>query len=375
MTQAGPAAEVVVDLGAIGRNTALIAGAAGVPVMAVVTADGFGHGMLPVAKAALDHGAGWLGVAFAAEALELRAGGVTAPILSWLHGHDQDFCGLIEADVDISAGSVEHLVGIAACASQLGAKAKVQLKIDTGLGRGGCAPADWPSFVLLARRLERAGLVLIRGIWSDLSGDDAADHVTRFEKALAYAGTSGLRPQWCHLANSAAALGVPSSRFDLVRAGIGLYGVEPVEGSEVGLRGAMTVTGRIVGLKEARPGSEACRDFPSSRSRTRGIVPLGFADGLPRAASRRAQVQIDGRRHRTADWITMDQLTVEAGAHDLALGDEVVLFGPGDRGEPTVSDWARWAGTVPHEIFAGIGTRVPRRYLCDVEADLISASA
>ncbi|MCU1682610.1 MAG: alr [Amycolatopsis sp.] len=369
-------AEVTVDLAAIGRNTAVIAGEAGVPVMAVVTADGFGHGMLPVAKAALDHGAGWLGVAFAAEALELRAGGITAPILSWLHGHDQDFCGLIEADVDISAGSVEHLVGIAACASQLGVTAKVQLKIDTGLGRGGCTPAEWPSFVLLARRLEREGLVLIRGIWSDLVADDAAEHVARFERALAYAGTSGLRPQWCHVANSAAGLGVPASRFDLVRAGIGLYGVEPVEGRDVGLRGAMTVTGRIVGLKESRPGAEACRDFPatSTRSRTRGLVPLGFAHGIPRAASRRAQVQIGGRRHRTADWIMMDQFAVEAGAHGVALGDEVVLFGPGDRGEPTVSDWARWAGTVPHEIFAGIGSRIPRRYLSDVEAELVSAA-
>jgi alanine racemase len=164
---------------------------------------------------------------------------------------------------------------------------------------------------------------------------------------------------------------VPASRFDLVRAGIGLYGVEPVEGREFGLRGAMTVTGRIVGLKESPP--EACRDFPPTRSRSRGLVPLGFAHGIPRAASRRAQVQLGGRRHRTADWITMDQFAVEAGPQGVALGDEVVLFGPGDRGEPTVSDWARWAGTVPHEIFAGIGSGVPRRYLAGVEAELVSA--
>lgn len=367
---AGALAEAVVDLAAVAHNTAVVAQAAGTPVMAVVKADGFGHGAVPVARAALGAGATWLGVASGAEALSLRAAGITAPVLSWLHGLDDDFAAVVAARVDLAAAGPEQLWAIAAGAARAGMPAQVHLKVDTGMSRGGALLADWPHLVSLARRLEADGLLRVRGVWSHLArADEPGNHsiatqVARFEEAVGYARAAGLDPPLRHLANSAAALGAPRTRYDLVRAGIALYGVEPLPGREHGLRPALTLRARAVLVKRTPPGTGVSyqHTYTTSAATTLVLVPLGYADGVPRAASNRAAVWIGGQRRPIAGVVSMDQFVVDAGNLPVQVGDEVVVFGPGDAGEPTVTDWARWLVTNPHEIFTGIGARVSRRY-------------
>jgi alanine racemase len=361
-------AEAVVDLEAVAHNTRLFAGPVG-GLMAVVKADGFGHGLVPVARTALAHGASWLGVTSCAEAGELRAAGVTAPILSWLHLPGQDFAEAILTDVDLAASSAEHLLGIARSAQCVALAARVQLKIDTGLSRNGSTADEWPELLRLAHRLELAGTIRVRGIWSHLSAaEDPATvppQIRRFEDALAAAGSLGLHPPLRHLANSAATLGVPGSRYDLVRVGIGLYGVEPLPDKNFGLRPAMTLRGRAVMVKRVPRGTGVSyhHDYTTTGDTTLVLVPLGFADGVPRTASGHGEVSIHGTRYPIAGRVAMDQFVVDVGDAPVRIGDEVVLFGPGDDGEPTVIEWACWAGTNPHEILTGIGHRVPRRYL------------
>jgi alanine racemase len=361
--------EATIDLGAIAHNTELIAETAGTAVMAVVKADGFGHGMLPVARTALAHGATWLGVASISEALRLRASGITAPTLSWLHRHDEDFRPAIRAAVDLSVSSVDHLAAVAASAVCAGEPAQVHLKVDTGLSRNG-APAElWLELVESARRLEEDGVVRVRGIWSHLvhAGRPRAPGVRRqrelFDEAIVVARAAGVAPPVLHLANSAAALGAPGARYDLVRAGIGLYGVEP-DGETHGLSGAMTLSASTVLVKTVPAGTGVSYDhrYVTAEKSRLALIPAGYADGVPRAASDRAEVWVAGGRHRVAGRIAMDQFVVDVGNAEVAVGDEVVLFGPGHDGEPTVSDWARWAATIPHEIFTGIGARVARNY-------------
>lgn len=359
-------AGAVVHLDAVAHNTALFAARTPAAVMAVVKADGFGHGAVPVARAALAAGATWLGVTTCAEALQLRAGGITAPILSWLHSPLADFGPALLAGVDLSVSSGEHLRAVAAAAARLGGTAQVHLKADTGLHRNGARPAQWRELVRLARDLEAAGSVRVRGVWSHLvSGAAAGSQVALFDAAVEVARAAGLRPEVRHLANSAAALGAPRTHYELVRPGIGLYGVEPDPRHPVGLRGAMTLRASLVLVKRVPAGSGVSyeHDHVTARETTLALVPLGYADGLPWAAARHAEVSIGGRRCPVAGRIAMDQLVVDAGDAAVRAGDEVVLFGPGDEGEPTVADWARWAGTVPHEILTGIGPRVTRHHV------------
>ena len=362
-----PHAHALVHLDAVAHNTALFAARTDAAVLAVVKADGFGHGAVPVARTALASGATWLGVTTCAEALDLRAGGITAPVLSWINSPLEDPDAALLADVDLSVSSREHLRSVAASAARLGVTAQVHLKADTGLHRNGARPEEWRELVRLAGDLERTGHVRVRGVWSHLVS--AAEDVTRrqvglFDEALAVARSAGLRPRVRHLANSAAALGSPATHYDLVRPGIGLYGVEPDPARVHGLRAAMTLRARLVLVKRVPAGSGVSyeHDYVTDRDTTLALVPLGYADGLPWAAAGRAQVSIGGRRYPVAGRIAMDQFVVDVGDATPGIGDEVVVFGPGDAGEPTVADWAGWARTVPHEILTGIGPRVARRH-------------
>ncbi|MDA3645900.1 alanine racemase [Saccharopolyspora indica] len=369
-------AEAVVDLDAIAHNTELIARAAApAAVMAVVKADAFGHGMVPVARTALAHGASWLGVATSAEALQLRAAGIGAPLLSWVHSPHEDFRPALLADVDLSVSSAEVLEAISCCAAELGVRATIHLKVDTGLSRGGAAEPDWPALVRRARWLERNSLVRVRGVWSHLiSADDpggghTAEQVERFDAAVAAARAAGLDPELRHLANSAAALDAPRTHYDLVRPGIGLYGVEPVAGKVFGLRTALTLRARTILVKEVPAGTGVSygHDYATARDGRLALVPLGYADGVPRQASGRGEVRIRGRRYPIAGRIAMDQFVVDLGQHAADVGAEVVVIG-GDG--PAVTEWARWAGTLPHEIYTGIGSRVARRYIGERTAHL-----
>jgi alanine racemase len=367
---ATPHAHAVVDLDAVAHNTMIFAGHTTAAVMAVVKADGFGHGALQVAATALASGATWLGVTTCAEALHLRGGGITAPILSWMHSPAEDFGPALLADIDLSVSSSDHLRAVAASAAGLGIAATVQLKADTGLHRNGARPEEWWELVRLARGLESTGHVRVRGVWSHLvsgidpNADTLRTQIRLFDEAVGLARDAGLRPELRHLANSVATLAAPETHYELVRPGIGLYGVEPDPRRTFGLRGAMTLRARLILVKRVPAGSGVSyeHDYVTGRDSTLALVPVGYADGLPWTAARRAEVWIGGRRYPVAGRIAMDQFVVDLGDDTARTGDEVVVFGPGTEGEPTVAEWARWAGTVPHEIVTGVGPRVARHY-------------
>ncbi|QYN33217.1 alanine racemase [Pseudonocardia sp. DSM 110487] len=359
--------EAEVDVAAIAINTGVACSRTRSTVMAVVKANGFGHGAVAVARTALAHGAGWLGVATTGEALALRAAGIGGPILCWLYHPSADLRATVAAGVHLSVASVGQLRAVRHGAVSAARTARIHLKIDTGLSRGGASADGWADLVRTARRYERAGLVTVHGLWSHLAdADDPAgarvpSQLARFEAAVATAERAGLRPAVLHMANSAAALHRPETHLDMVRFGIGLYGVEPVPGQPAGLRPAMTLRAPIVLAKPVAAGVGVSyhHDYVTGAPTTLGLVPVGYADGLPRAAAGQAQVWVDGRRRPVAGRIAMDQFVVDLGSEDDA--DHVVIFGPGDWGEPTVTEWAGWAGTIPHEVLTGIGARVRRR--------------
>lgn len=367
-----PFREAVVDLGAIRRNVARLRELAGAEhLIAVVKADGYGHGMPRVARAALEGGADWLGVADIDEALALRGAGVSAPLLAWLHGRDADFAASIRADVDLGVSSPAQLEAVAAAARDAGARASVQFKLDTGLSRNGCAESEWPALFESARRHEAAGSIRVRGVFSHLSNASAEDDaaaIAAFERGRAAARAAGLDPELEHLAATAAAIGRPEARYAAVRVGIGVYGLSPFperSSADLGLSPAMTLRATVAAVRRVGPGTGVSYDYTyrTERETTLALVPLGYADGVPRQASDRAEVSIRGVRCPVRGRIAMDQFVVDAGDLDVAVGDDVVLFGPGGDGAPTADEWARAAGTINYDIVTGVGPRVPRRYV------------
>ena len=359
MVIASPHAHADVHLDAIAHNTALFAASTNAAVMAVVKADGFGHGAVGVARAALASGASWLGVTTCAEALQLRANGITAPILSWLHSPLEDFGAALRADVDLSVSSREHLRAVATSAARQGITAEVHLKADTGLHRGGARPEEWRKLVHLARDLETTRHVRVRGIWSHLVGAATTrTQVELFDDAVEIAQDAGLRPELRHLANSAATLGAPRTHYELVRPGIGLYGLAP----DPRLRGAMTLRARLILVKRVPAGSGVSyeHDYVTDRDTTLALVPWVTRTVCPgpRPGTPRSRSAAGGARSRAGSRWTSSSST--SATPPPQVGDEVVVFGPGTGGEPTVTDWARWAGTVPHEVITGIGPRVAR---------------
>lgn len=364
-------AEAHVDLGAIRANVELLRARTTAALMAVVKADGYGHGLLPSARAALAGGADWLGVCTLDEALALRAGGIDAPVLAWLTAPGEPLDRAVAADVDLSVSALWALQEAVAAARLAGRPARLHLKVDTGLSRGGATAAEWPDLAAAAARAEASGEVRVVGLWSHFAYADDPGHPTiaaqvdRFTAAAQLAGRAGLQPQVRHLANSAATLTLPGAHFDLVRPGIAVYGLSPVpQVSTYGLRPAMTLRGAVVLSKVVPAGSGVSyghRYHTTSESRL-ALVPLGYADGVPRNATNTAEVWLTGRRRRISGTVCMDQFVVDVGQDEVAAGDEVVLFGPGDRGEPTAYDWADALGTISYEVVARVGSRVPRTY-------------
>ena len=372
-----PHAEIVVDLAAIRHNVRVLRERSGVLLMVVVKADGYGHGMLASARAAREAGADWLGVALLDEALALRAAGDQGRILSWLALPGEDFAAAIAADVDVSAYSVGQLAEITAAARTVASAARVQLKVDTGLSRGGATASDWPALVSAARKAETAGEIRVTGIWSHFAASDDQPHPANdaqeaaFGEALTLAENAGLRPEIRHLANSAAALGRPSSRFDLVRCGLSAYGLDPAPGphgpsaGSVGLRPAMTVRSRLALTKAIPAGAGVSygHTWIAPAATSVGLVPIGYAEGVPRHASSRAEVLVGGKRRPVRGRICMDQFVVDLGGEDFAAGEPVVLMGPGLDGEPTAQDWAIACDTISYEIVTRWGGRMGRTYL------------
>jgi alanine racemase len=365
-----------IDLAAFRANVATLRAHAGVPIMVVVKADGYGHGMLECAREARAAGAEWLGVATAAEALQLRDAGDTGPVLSWLYGVDEDLTPLVAADVDVSAQSVDQIGRLIAAAAVAERRARVHLKIDTGLSRNGAPSYEWHQVCAMAAEAEHAGAVEIVGIWSHLAAADEPGHpsvplqIEAFQQAYEQARAAGLEPTVRHLGNSAGALVVPEARLDLVRVGIAAYGIDPAPGiaarAGVTLRPVMRLRAQLVNVKEIPAGAGVSYGWTwiADAATTVGLVPLGYGDGIPRHAGNRAWVGWAGALVPVRGRICMDQFVVELGAGQAAqAGDEVILFGPGDHGEPTAADWAAWCDTIGYEIVTRIGVRVPRRYL------------
>ncbi len=369
-------ARAEIDLGALRANVrALRALAPSAALMAVVKADGYGHGMVPVARAALDAGATWLGTAIPEEALALRAAGIgpkQARILCWLWAPGGPWQEGIEADLDMSVSGLRALHEAAAAARAVGRPARLQLKADTGLGRGGCQPADWPELIAQALRAETDGLIRITGLWSHLACADEPDHpsikpqLTRFKEMVRYAQERGARPEVRHVANSPGTLTLPEAHFDLVRPGIAMYGISPSpelgSPADFGLRPVMTLSASLALVKHV-PGGHGVsygHQYVTPGDTTLGLVPLGYGDGIPRHASGTGPVLVGGKWRTVAGRVAMDQFVVDLGGEEPPEGTEVVLFGPGDRGEPTAEDWAQAAGTIAYEIVTRIGARVPR---------------
>ena len=370
-------AEIVVDVAAIRHNVARLREHVGTEVMAIVKADGYGHGMEAAARAAQAGGATWLGVASVDEALALRAAGIGGPILCWLLSPDDDLRAAIEADVDLTAYSIAHIDAIAQAAAGRPIPARVQLKVDTGLSRGGATKEDWPSVVGRARVAEQDGQLRVTGIWShfatseDPSASSNRAQEQAFAQALEVADASGLAPDVRHIANSAGALLRPSSRYDLVRCGIAIYGLDPAPGAEgspwpgLGLVPAMTVRAKLAMSKRIARGAAVGYGgtWTAPAATTLGLVPIGYAEGVLRAAANKAEVFVDGRRRPVRGAISMDQFTIDLDGSLPAAGTEVVLWGPGTRGEPTAEEWAQWCGTISYEIVTRLGGRFGRVYV------------
>jgi alanine racemase len=370
-------ARATVDLDVICRNVEVLCKHAGsAAVMAVVKADGYGHGLLPSALAALDGGATWLGVAQLSEAMTLRESGVRTPLLSWLHVPGSDFAAAIAADIDLSVSALWSLAEIADAARGLGRTARIHLKVDTGLGRNGAFGDDWRVLLAAARRLEAEGLVRIVGVWSHFVYADEPTHPTvrlqeeRFAEAVRDAERAGCDLEVRHIANSAATLTNPAAAYDLVRPGLAVYGLSPVpalgEPQSFGLTPAMTLSADLAVTKAipAGQGLSYGHLYVTPQDTTVGLVPIGYADGIPRNATNLGPVSVGGTRYTIAGRVCMDQFVIDLGPGSGAQpGDSVTLFGTGESGEPTAQDWAEVTGTISYEIVSRIGLRVPRVYV------------
>ena len=376
-TDSVPQAEFLVDLDAIAHNVRTLRAQAGsAAMMVVVKADAYNHGAVAVAQTALAAGARELGVTTVGEALALRAAGVDAPILSWLNTSDADFGAAIRADVEIGVSSVGHLAAVAAAAREAGAPATVTIKVDTGLNRNGASPTEFPLVLDALGELTRDGVVRLRGMFSHLAlADEPHNPVvdrqrTRFLDAVAEAKRRGLEPELIHLANSAATLTRPDLHFDMVRPGIAVYGLSPVpELGSFGLVPAMTLTARVALVKRVAAGEGVSygHEWIAPHDTTVALLPVGYADGIPRALGGRFDVLLGGQRRPAIGRVCMDQFVVDLGPDGggVSEGDTAVLFGTGEGGEPTAGEWAHTLGTIHYEVVTGIRGRIERRYTGD----------
>ncbi|MET0955448.1 MAG: alanine racemase [Cryobacterium sp.] len=364
--------EAVIDLAAVRANVAHLRELVGTRhTMAVVKANGYGHGAAPVARAALEAGADWLGVADIDEALALRAAGIDAPLLAWLHDPDADFAAAIAANIDLGVSSVQQLRQITDAATRLDRTAHVQVKLETGLNRNGVDEADWAEVFGLAAAFERVGRLRVRGVFSHLANTSPADDqaaITSFDRGLAAAATAGLTVDLAHLASTAAALRLPAARYTMVRLGIGIYGQSPfsdADSAALGLTPVMTLRGCVAAVRQIAAGDGVSYDFlwRAATDTTLALVPLGYADGVPRQALDGARVLINGVQFPVVGRVAMDQFLVDVGTAAVAVGDDVVLFGDPAAGAPSAAEWGAAAGTINYDIVTRVGARVPRRYV------------
>lgn len=382
-----PERMAVIDLQAVRENVRAICSTIGErTLIAVVKADAYGHGAVPVARAALEAGASMLGVAHASEAFELRAHGISAPILAWMHTLNTDFERALEENIELGVSGWD-LDAAAYAAERTGRVAKVHLKIDTGLGRNGSTIEKWPEFVAKAAQLEADGLVHVRGIFSHLAVADepqrteTAEQVGVFRQAVDAVFEAGLNPELIHIANtpgtilSATESATENILGNAVRVGLGLYGLSPIAGTEpadFGLQPVMSFQTFVNSVKEVPAGQGVSYglNYKTEKPTTLALIPVGYADGVPRVATG-APVRIypagaEARTYPVVGRIAMDQMVIDLGEAGLSaeshgfLGAPAVLFGAGEN--PAVTEWADAAGTINYEIVTRISPRVQRVY-------------
>ncbi|NLJ53823.1 MAG: alanine racemase [Intrasporangiaceae bacterium] len=374
---------VEVDLDAVAGNVAALRDrVAGADVMAVVKADAYGHGLIPAARAALRGGAAALGVAQLGEAVAARDAGIDAPMLTWLYSPGADVAGALSRGIEVTVSSQWQLDSVVDAARESGATAPIHLKVDTGLARGGALLDDagssaWHDLVAAVAPLAAEGVIRVEGMWQHFVYADAPEHPTvrgqqkTFHEAVRIAERTGIHPGRLHIANSAATLTNPSAYLDMVRPGLAVYGLSPVPDlgrpEDYGLREAMRLTARLSLVKRVKAGQGVSygHTWHADRDTVIGLVPMGYADGIPRSAGNLGPIQVAGGPHTPlAGRVCMDQIMVDLGP-DFAgsAGDEVVIFGRGGDGEPTAQDWAEAAGTINYEIVTRLAPRATRRYV------------
>ncbi len=367
------AALAVVDLDAVAHNVRLLREHAGsAQVMAVVKADGYGHGATQVGRAALAAGAAELGVATIDEAMALRSDGITAPVLAWLHAPGADFAPALQADVQIGVSSLRHLTDLLDAVKRTGRTATVTIKVDTGLNRNGVGVAQFPELLTAVKRALAEDAIRLRGVMSHLIHGDEPDNplndlqAQRLTDVVAQARDAGVHCEVVHLSNSPSALARPDLAFDMVRPGIAVYGQTPIpERGDMGLIPAMTLKCTVALVRSVRAGDGVSygHTWIADRDTTLALLPIGYADGVFRNLSGRIDVLINGRLRRGVGRICMDQFVVDVGPDgDVAEGDDAILFGPGADGEPTAQDWAELLGTINYEVVTSPRGRVIRTF-------------
>ncbi|HET7666984.1 MAG TPA: alanine racemase [Mycobacterium sp.] len=368
------ASEAVVDLDAIAHNVRLLREHAGsAQVMAVVKADGYGHGAAQVGRAALAAGAAELGVATVDEALALRRDGIESPVLAWLHAPGTDFGPALEADIQLAVSSVRQLGEVLDAAERTGRTATITVKVDTGLSRNGVSAAEYPDMLTVLRRAQVDGTIRLRGIMSHLAHGDAPDNPFNDVQAQRLTDMAGsareqkVHFEIVHLSSSPAAMTRPDLAFDMVRPGIAVYGQTPIpDRGDMGLRPAMTLKCPVALVRSVHAGDGVSygHDWIASSDTTLALLPIGYADGVFRTLSGRIDVLINGRLCRSVGRICMDQFVVDLGPGDIDVveGDDAILFGPGTQGEPTAQDWAQLLGTINYEVVTSPRGRVTRTY-------------
>ncbi len=351
---------------AISHNVAALhKAAASEQSMVVVKADGYGHGIVTAAQAGLDGGASWCGTADISEALTLRDAGITAPILAWLVGPHSRVDAAIAAGIDLGVSGAAQLAQVLAAASVKN-PATIQLKIDSGMGRGGATEREWADLFATAAAAVKSGHLRVRGIFTHFAQTSAGsdtEQAAAFATAIQAARDAGLEPEVIHSSSSTPSIRTPEFAHSLVRLGISAYGVAIVDEHRVlGLRPAMRLAGQVIQVKKLPAGHGVGYDhtYTTTTDTTMAVVPLGYADGIPRLASSAGPISIDGRRFVVAGRVSMDQVSIDVGDADVSRGDWAVFFGDPASGEPSVSEWAQLASTIPYEVLTGVGSRVRR---------------
>jgi len=368
-----------VDLAAIRENVSTLQNfAKNSEVMAVVKANAYGHGLIPVSKAARQGGATWLGTALLEEAIELRNSGDKGRILTWLGSPSDKWQECIELEIDVSVCSIEIASQIINASKKSNKQAKVHIKVDTGLGRNGVMPNDLEDLVNLLEEAKSSGLIEVVAVWTHFSLADAPSSPTIkkqlevLDESFKYVESRGFKNLMKHAANSAATLTSPDAHFDIVRPGIAVYGITPGgelgKANEYGLKPAMSLKAQVVLVKDvpAGHGISYGAEYVTKTNTKIALIPLGYADGIPRIAGNKGPVVVSGKKFKVAGRVCMDQFVLDIGDLNISAGEEVVLFGDPSKNEPDVEEWAKASQSIGYEIVTRLGPRVPKVYLNEI---------